>query len=358
MEENKEQLQDPLLTQEPVKEEVKKPEVSKPGVGIKAWVRVLAFLFLLSAASGIYIILSGGTCPAPEEEQTAESKGVSLASFSKMAKGDEPGVAIVKIKSVISEDTGGGWGATPSASTIAKRIKTLGENKNVKAIVLDINSPGGTVGATQEIYEEILRVRKEKDKKVVAMFRDIGASGAYYIAAACDKIIAQPGTITGSIGVIFQTGNFEGLADKVGIKFSAIKSGQHKDIGSAWRPMTQEEKTLLQNMIDDTYQQFFDAVKASRTKVNPIELKVYADGRVFSGRQAFSIGLIDALGGETEAVKLAGELAGLKDPKVIQIKTDSFKDLLFGLSSGVQESLFKKQIQSMATPRLEYMWTM
>lgn len=323
--------------------------------GLNVWVRFLCVLFLASAASGIYIILSGGAKPECKDAPV-ESKGVSLASLAKAAK-NEPGVAVIKIRGAITESQGGGWNAAPSASSIAKRIKTLGDNDNVKAILLDIDSPGGTVAAVQEIYNEILRVRTGKNKKVVAMFRDIGASGAYYIAMACDKVVAQPGSMVGSIGVIMQGSNFEGLSEKIGVKFFSIKSGAHKDMGSPWRAMTQEEKTLLQNMIDDSYDQFFTVVKENRSNVNQAELRVYADGRIFTGRQAFSVGLIDALGGESEAVKLAGELAGLKDPKIITIKADSVRDFFISLGD-MQSQNVQAQINALSTPRVEYMWRM
>lgn len=326
--------------------------------GVKIWVRALCVLFLLSAASGIYIILSGGACPS--KEKAAEGGRPALAALAGAAKNNsEEGVAVVRIRGTITEDMGGGWNAPASASAIAKRIKTLGERDRVKAIILDINSPGGTVGATQEIYNEILRVRKEKNKPVIAMFKDVGASGAYYIAAAADKIIAQPGTMTGSIGVLLQGSNFEGLAEKVGVKFFAITSASHKDMMSPWRAMTQEERTLLQNMVDDTYAQFFDAVKESRTKINPIELKVYADGRVFTGRQAFSVGLIDALGGETEALALAGELAGLENPKLISVRTnDPLRDFFLSFETAMESKSVKNQIETAMTPTVAYLWRM
>jgi protease-4 len=187
----------------------------------------------------------------------------------------------------------------------------------VKAIVLDINSPGGSVGAVQEIYSRILRVKKTKHIPFVALFGDVAASGGYYIASACDKIVAHPGTLTGSIGVIFEVQNMEGLFSKIGFKMDPIKSGAHKDIGSPARPMTPEERKILQDLIDDAYGQFVQAVADGR-KMKVEEVKPLADGRIYSGTQALSNHLVDQLGDSHDALMLAAQLGGIKDeePKI------------------------------------------
>lgn len=321
---------------------------------MKAWLALVSVLFILSSVCAVYIIITGGI--KKQDVITEPAKSTSSLFTSLKKESDETGVAVIRIRGVIMEDTGSSWGATPSASSIARRIRDAAEKDTVKAIILDIDSPGGTVASVQEIYNEILRARNVSNKKVVAMFRDVAASGGFYVAMAADKVIAQPGTITGSIGVIMQTGNYEGLMGKIGVKFDSIKSGKHKDMGSPFRPMTEEERTLLQSMIDDSYDQFFEVVKAARTSINPMNLKVYADGRVFTGRQAFSVGLIDGLGGEDEALALARELTGIADLKIIRQRNDPFRNFFVTLDSFGYKSPVK-ELQSAAEPKVAYLWT-
>ena len=183
----------------------------------------------------------------------------------------------------------------------------LAEDDSIVAVVLRIDSPGGGVAASQEIYDAVIELKKTK--KVVASMGSIAASGGLLVACAADKIVANPGTITGSISAIMQFANFEELLKKVGVKSSVVKSGQYKDIGSPFRDMTPEEKVIVQDLVDDIYNQFVDVIvkdrKLPREKV--IEL---ADGRVFSGRKAKELGLVDALGDMASAAKLASKLAG------------------------------------------------
>jgi protease-4 len=214
----------------------------------------------------------------------------------------------------------------------ARKIRQMADTKGVKAIVLDINSPGGSVGAVQELYSQILRVRHEKKIPIVALFGDISASGGYYIASACDRIVAHPGTLTGSIGVIFNTTNLQGLFAKIGLKMDPIKSGAHKDIGSPARPMTPEEKKILQDLIDDAYGQFVQAVADGRRM--PVEkVKPLADGRIYSGSQALKLGLVDQLGDSADAVELAGKLGGIQGKPKVRRDTERFSDLFEMLES-------------------------
>ena len=199
--------------------------------------------------------------------------------------------------------------------------------------MLDINSPGGSVGAVQEMHSRILRVRKEKNIPFVALFGDVAASGGYYIASACDKIVAHPGTLTGSIGVIFSVSNMEGLFAKVGYKMEPIKSGKHKDIGSPARAMTAEERKILQDLIDDAYGQFVQAVADGRKL--PVEVvKPLADGRIYSGSQALASKLVDQLGDSKDALMLAAKMGGIKDEKPrVRRDNEKFSDLFELLES-------------------------
>lgn len=324
-------------------------------VSLKGWLMLLTAVFTLSMLSGFYLIFTGGLRPEIKTEPKEEASGKLSSSLLKLSSKQE-GVAVVKIRGIIEEGTDSGFTSKQSASSIAKRIRGLAEKKEIKALLLDINSPGGTVASVQDIYDAILYF-KAKGKPVVALFRDVAASGGFYVAMAADKIIAQPGTITGSIGVIMQGANLEGLMEKIGVKMLPIKSGKHKDIGSAFRPMTEEEIALLQDMIDDTYSQFFGVVKAARPKITEADLKIYADGRVFTGSKAKALGLIDDLGGEEKAREYITQMTGIKDPKFINTGITSFMDLISLSSSGLEGRLGLNKIEEVATPRVSYLWT-
>jgi len=321
------------------------------------WAVLLLASFIVSACCGIYL----ASRPVPKcthsataaTENNEEESGKLVSSFSRSSK---PGIAWIKVRGVIAQDNSTGAFSRPSgAGAIAKRIRLAAEDKNVKAIVIDINSPGGTVASVQNIYGELQKA-KEKGKKIVALFRDVAASGGFYIAMAADKIVAEPGTITGSVGVIMQTSNVEGLFEKIGVKMIPITSGKYKDMGSAYRPMTDAEKAILQDMVDDTYTQFFAAVKAGRPDVKPEDLTEYTDGRVFTGQRAFNLGFVDQLGGEEEARLLAGELASLKDPKVLQPRSEGFREFIFSLGANMESQSLAHQLQALSTPSVSYLW--
>jgi protease IV len=218
-------------------------------------------------------------------------------------------------------------GPITNARGTVKQIIKYREDDSVSAIVLRVDSPGGVVAPTQEIFEE-LRKTRETGKIIVASMGSIAASGGYYIACAADSIVANPGTLTGSIGVIFELPNAEGLMEKLGVNWEVIKSGRHKDIGSLARSMTDEEVRLMQTVVDDVYNQFVDVVTAyrplSRTKV--IEL---ADGRIYTGNQAQPLHLVDRLGTYEDAIALAAEMAGITGkPNIVSERAKTFIELL------------------------------
>lgn len=190
---------------------------------------------------------------------------------------------------------------------INQQIDEFAEDSSIVAVVVRINSPGGSVGAAQEIYDAILELKKKK--KVVVSMGSIAASGGLLIACAGDKIVANPGTITGSISAIMQFANLEELMKKVGVKSSVVKSGPYKDIGSPMREMTPEEQAIVQELVDDIYNQFIDVIVRNR-KLTREQVAAIADGRVFSGRKAKDYGLVDQLGNMDAAAKLASVLAG------------------------------------------------
>lgn len=225
-------------------------------------------------------------------------------------------LALVRIEGVITE-----------SEDIVRQIKKYREDSSIKGIVLRIDSPGGAVGPSQEIYKEVLKTTE--GKKVVASMGGLAASGGYYIASAANRIFANPGTITGSIGVIMAFSNFEELMKKLGLKTTVIKSGKFKDVGSPVRELTEEERKILQNVSDDIHGQFIEAVAKGRNlKIESV--KELADGRIFSGRQAKESGLIDELGTLEDAISYATKLAGIKEKaKIVQERKE--KNLLLRL---------------------------
>ena len=190
---------------------------------------------------------------------------------------------------------------------ITEQLGDFGRDDSIVAVVLRIDSPGGGVAASQEIYDAVIELKKKK--KVVASMGSVAASGGLLIACAADKIVANPGTITGSISAIMQFANFEELLKKIGLKSSVVKSGKYKDIGSPLRDMTPEERKIIQDLIDDIYKQFVDVIVRDRN-IPRKQVIAIADGRVFSGRQAKEYGLVDYLGDMASAAKIACQLAG------------------------------------------------
>jgi protease-4 len=239
-------------------------------------------------------------------------------------------------------------GPIDSSKEIIRVIHAYRDDPSVGAVIVYIDSPGGSVTYTQEIFDELVKL-KERDKVVTAYMSAIAASGGYYVACAGDEIYASPGTLTGSIGVIFTITNIEGLFDKIGLETKVIKSGKYKDIGSPTREMTPEEEALLGDIIDDVYYQFLDTVVDSRGDAvkkilaaegneNPSRYDVkkyvleYADGRIFSGRQAKKYGFVDELCNFQTAIDKTAELAGIKGkPTVVRIKVEkpSLWDMIF-----------------------------
>ncbi|HEY7532189.1 MAG TPA: signal peptide peptidase SppA [Nitrospiraceae bacterium] len=227
--------------------------------------------------------------------------------FPDMDLSTEDRIALVRVEGVILD-----------AQTTVGELKRFGENPSIKAIVLRIDSPGGGVVPSQEIYDAVQRVRNKSNKAVIASMGTVAASGGYYIAAATDRIMANPGTLTGSIGVIMEMANIEGLLKKVGVEGVVVKSGRYKDVGSPLRKMSDEEQALLQSVMDDVHTQFIEAVAKGRSLEVP-EVKALADGRIFTGRQAKDAKLVDELGNLEDAIQLAAEIAGIEgEPKVVE----------------------------------------
>jgi len=210
-----------------------------------------------------------------------------------------PLIGVVKIDGVVL-----------TSEEIIEKMRKLEHNPAIKGIILRIDSPGGAVSPAQEIFTEVSRLKK--NKKVYTSIASVAASGGYYIAAASDKIYGNPGSITGSIGVLMQTFNVENLLNKIGVQSLTIKSGKNKDLGSTFRKMKPDEKALIQKLIDDTQEQFVTAVAESRP-LSREKVEKLADGRIFTGRQALKAGLIDGLASFREVVELLKENLQIKE---------------------------------------------
>lgn len=244
------------------------------------------------------------------------------------------GIGIVRVEGPIELSSPSGPFSLPAgAESVVKRLDTLAKDSSIKAVVLRINSPGGTVAATQEIYEKIMKLRK-KNIPVVASMGDVAASGGYYIASACNHIVANYGTVTGSIGVIAFSPNLRKLFEKFGIQMNVIKSGKYKDILATHRDMTGEERALLQVMIDSSYGKFVKDIAVGRNMSENDIMKV-ADGRVMSGATALECKLIDQTGTFEDAITKARELAGLSEDSPVYEDEKSPFTGIFGTLNGL-----------------------
>ena len=262
-------------------------------------------VFLLLAALGLAALFVLGYLFFPEDDG-------DFISFS------TDHVAVVDVEGLIHE-----------SDTTIRRLRGYVKDPAVSAIVLRIDSPGGGVGPSQDIFREVVKARAKKP--VVASMGAVAASGGYYIAAACSRIVAGPGAITGSIGVILSLSNLEGLMDKIGLKPEVIKSGKFKDAGSPYRPMSGEERAFLQGLVDNLYQQFVADVARER-KMDVEAVRALADGRVFTGTQALEHKLVDELGNLQDAIRAAARLGGIEGEPVVERARhdDGLLWLLFG----------------------------
>lgn len=251
-------------------------------------------------------------------------------------------IGLVEVKGMITD-----------ASETIRQITKYRKDRSIRGIVLRIDSPGGAVAPSQEIYTEVLKLKSQK--KVFASMGSVAASGGYYIASAADQIIANPGTLTGSIGVIMTFANVEQLMNKIGLRPETMKSGKFKDTGSPTRPMTPDERKLLQNVVDNVFDQFVSAVSKGR-KMDYDEVKKLADGRIYTGKQAFDLKLVDRLGSLEDTISLLGKAVGIEgEPKIVQEKpSHGLLDLL------MESSLSEKVMGSFAPqfPLLQFLWTL
>jgi protease-4 len=311
----------------------------------KLVIGIILTVCLISIAMGAYLIIQASKVPAEQR--------VSLFRILEKEGIAKEGIAVIHIYGPISIDYRGLLWAPGGADAIVKRLKEIREDSRVKGVLLRINSPGGSVAAVQEIYEEVNKLREE-GKKVVASLGDIATSGGYYIACAADKIVTNPGTLTGSIGVIMKLGNMEELFKKIGLRTIVIKSGEHKDIGSPTRAMTPKERELLQGIIDNAYEQFLKAVKEGR-EMKEARIRELAQGQLFTGEQALNEGLVDQLGNYQDSLELTAELSGIEGEPVIIRKHEPWQRVIDILSSKLPKNPLEELLPERKV-RFEYTW--
>jgi protease-4 len=272
-------------------------------------------------------------------------------------------VLVMELSGLISSADGGGLIEQPNLVARVKEELTLAaEDRKVSAIVLRVNSPGGTVTASDMIHHELRAFRAKRKIPVVASIMDVGASGGYYIAVAADKIVAHPSSVTGSIGVIMMTVNARGLLEKVGVEATAVTSGPKKDMGSPFRPMTEEERAIFQSVINFFYERFLTVVREGRPNLKADEVRKLADGRIYSGEQAKAAGLVDEIGYLDDAIELAKQQASLSEARVVvyrragEYRPNIYARWMGGGSLAGLASLDLMTLVRGGTPQFMYLW--
>lgn len=307
------------------------------GSGVKTLVSFFVFLLILSFIGGTF---SGSLGEDHFREQTLSGEG-------------EDKIVVVSLQGIILNQVevlgAGAEAITPEK--VARILKSLQKDEKVKAVILDIESPGGSAVASDRIFESIENFKKDSHKPIVSLMGDTVASGGYYIAAATDKIIANPSTLTGSIGVLASTYKVRELLDKIGIKAEVYKKGTYKDILSSTRETTDEERTIIDSILEDAYQQFLNRVASGR-KLDDARVRTLANGRIYSGKQAKEAGLVDELGNLEKAVSMSKELSKTPKAKVIRIETSNlFNQLFSSFSLGSILTFFKP----LSSPKVWYL---
>jgi protease IV len=227
------------------------------------------------------------------------------------------GIAVIYIYGPLMVNLNSPFSANPGIDAIIEQLKRIEKDKRVKALVLRVNSPGGTPGASQELYNEIVNFKQRVKIPVVVSIADIGASGAYWVSMAGDTIFANPSAIIGSIGVIVQNFDFSEIKEKYGIGMNTVKTAKYKDILSPWNKITEDNKAFIQSLLENIHEQFVDTLIFAR-KLDTKTAHALANGKIYTGEQAVKLGLIDELGGMQDAIKFAATRAGIKgDPKII-----------------------------------------
>ena len=309
-------------------------------------------LLLLTLLSGCIFNMNLIPTVKPLEEKVLSGSG-------------EAKILMVDLSGFISDQKEEGSLITrPSmVSRIKEELEKAAGDPKVRAVVIRINSPGGTVTASDILYHEFIAFKERTGKKVVANIMDLGASGGYYVAVSADRIIAHPTTVTGSIGVIMLNLNIEGLLEKIGVSGIAIKSGVKKDMGSPFRSMTEEEQAVFQSVIDDLFDRFVSVVADGRKDLDEKEVRKIADGRIYTARQALDLGLIDEIGYLDEAIEVARKDLGLDEATVVTYyRPGSYSANIYSRGmdpGGTTVNLINVDLRSLlpvGVPQFMYLW--
>ena len=287
----------------------------------------------------------------PLEETTVEGEGRDK-------------ILLVDISSVITDvPTRHAFGLIEEESTLGRvqsELKKAAKDERVKALVLRINSPGGGVTASDEVYSELVRFKRDHKLPVVAALGDLAASGGYYVACAADQVVAHPTTVTGSIGVILVNLNLEGLLGKIGVRNETFKAGEHKDLLSPLRGATPEERRIVQSILDSLHARFIAVVREGRPKLDTGRLAELTDGRIFDASQALAAGLVDRIGGLRDAIDVAKKAAGLETARVVMYRrADERRENIYSRAGGpAQVNVLPVDLAALAGdgPRFMYLW--
>ena len=314
--------------------------------------------------SGALVVLFGcqpvayKIVPVPLDKDLAETVvGGSPRAGDKVAVVDVSGLLVDQYRRGLFVE-----GENPVA-LLQENLDRAAADRRVRAVVVRINSPGGTVTASDLMHGQIRAFRERTDKPVIAVMMDVSASGGYYVACACDHIVAHPTTVTGSIGVVMQTFSLAGTMQKLGIRADAIKSGPYKDAGSPLRDLQQAEREVFQKLIDEFHERFVEVVDAGRPGLSVEQIRALADGRVYSGKQAQELGLVDQLGTLSDAVGAACERAGITKARVVRYhRPDAWRPNIYaGAPSDAPTTINLVSLQlgdwpAWCGPRFLYLW--
>lgn len=311
------------------------PVYIKKVKGAGFWVAVgLASFFFLCTLS-LFVLFIGSLVISKAFVAGSAAGGKKHVIETVIEGSGENKIAIISVKGILSNEPAESFFIEkPSIVEIVKQqLEQAAGDIHVKAVLFEVDSPGGGITASDIIYNQITKFKTDTKKKVVVYMQDVAASGGYYISSAADAIVAHPTTITGSIGVIMPLVNVAELINHYGIKDNSIASGNMKEIGSPFKPMTLEESAVLKNIIDEMYMQFVNVVSTGR-KLDIEAVKNLADGRIYTGKQALGKGLIDQLGYMEDAISLTKKMAGLTEATIVRYETHHGLAELFGLMSG------------------------
>ena len=315
---------------------------------MRSWMFAVALVgFLVQGCTFNFPLFPG---PGPLKETQVGGKGSAK-------------VLLIEISGVISSQDKEGFNPAPNLiASVKEQLTKASQDEQVRAVVLRINTPGGTVTASDIIHHELKTFKASKQVPIIASIMDVGASGGYYIAAAADTVFAHPSSVTGSIGVIMLTVNARGLLEKVGVEATAVTSGPRKDMGSPFRTMTSEERAIFQELIDSFYQRFLSVVQEGRPQLNMAQIKRLADGRIYAGDQAKALGLVDEVGYLEDAIDLAKKKAGVTEARIVAYKrpgaysNNMYSKLMVpGPFAGLSDLDLMSFVRG-GTPQFMYLW--